>query len=66
MSAAGAALAREAKALRNRDAAITIDSSFLLAVDASLIGRLENVPNPQSGFRNNRSGAMCSIALPGA
>ncbi len=34
-------------------AAVTMDCSFLKATSEEFTGRLEKVPNPQSGFRNS-------------
>jgi hypothetical protein len=42
---------------RSSRAAATIAPTFAAAVSPLLIGRLKNVPKPQSGFRKIRSGA---------
>ncbi len=36
-------------------AACTIVASFASAISGVVIGRIENVPKPQSGLRNTRS-----------
>ena len=41
---------------RSSRAAATIAPTFAAAVSQVFIGRLENVPKPQSGFRKIRSG----------
>ena len=58
----GGVAAYEVYSERSSRAASTIAVTFRSARSALFTGRFENVPKPQSGFKNNLSGAYRSSA----